>query len=336
MNEKNEIHDDMTLEEMVHDKNVVEQTPKKQKKHIQALEMVEKSKTIVQNAQDQTQECKLLLMSDLEEYDNAKKSLYEGGLEECSKLLEKVGSHSVTTDEEVSPDVVFEPKDEIAPLMIKNLSSGKFTGMIYGIIVGLATALGLIYVATEKLGITLDITKIPSQDVSESVMGWFATLVGSENLYVGIAIFVAAILFMTSLVYLIRTALKGNANLHFATKQLAEAEHYTQQKGDCKTEMDKVDAHIKQSINILKMYEVLFNEQKGKLERIVHIEGQKEKSSEYHQKSYLEIRETRDLLSTIKSFMGVSMSEEGKLSEKSVLLLERAKANMDKVIERLY
>jgi hypothetical protein len=100
--------------------------------------------------------------------------------------------------------------------------------------------------------------------------------------------------------------------------------------------MDKVDAHMKESIETLKMYEVIFNEQKGKLERILHIEGEHQKSTEYHEKSYTEIRETKELIETIKHFMMMPMSEEGKLSEKSVLLLQRAKTKMDKILERLY
>ncbi len=77
-------------------------------------------------------------------------------------------------------------------------------------------------------------------------------------------------------------------------KQFVEAELYTEKKANCKVEMDKVDAHMKDTIDTLKTYEVLFNEQKGKLQRILFIEGEKEKSTEYHDKSFTEIRDTKD------------------------------------------
>jgi len=309
---------------------------KKVKKHIQALELVDKAKNIVQSAEAQTQECKLLLISDLKEYDNAKRSLKKGGLEGCSELLEKAGTQTSVRLEEEAGGIVFETNEEIPPMPIKSVSSGRFTGVVYALLAGLVTAIGLIYLATEKLGITLIVTKTPSAERVQNIMTTFSTFVGLDNYYVGIGVFIAAVLFVTVLVYLIRTALKGNANLHFAVKQFAEAEVYTETKENCKIEMDKVDAHMKESIETLKMYEVIFNEQKGKLERILHIEGEKQKSTEYHEKSYTEIRETKELIETIKHFMMMPMSEEGKLSEKSVLLLQRAKTKMDKILERLY
>lgn len=309
---------------------------KKVKKHIQALEYVEKAKNMVNNAEAQTEKCKLLLVSDLKEYDTAKRSLNKGGLNDCTDLLEKTGTMTSKKLEEESGGIVFETKDEIPSIPIKNVSSGKFTGIIYALFAGIVTAIALIYVATEKLGITLLVTKTPSAERVENIMTTFSTFIGLDNYYVGITVFVVAILFVMVLVYIIRTALKGNANLHFAVKQFAEAELYTETKGDCKTEMDKVDMHMKDSIETLKMYEVIFNEQKGKLERILHIEGEKQKNTDYHEKSYTEIRETKELIETIKHFMMMPMSEEGKLSEKSVLLLQRAKTKMDKILERLY
>jgi len=343
MNENNETKIENATEEIV-EENIEDldeyqdnfPKEKKVKKHIQAIELVEKAKNIVQSAEAQTEECKLLLMSDLKEYDTAKRSLKKGGLEVCSDLLEKAGTQTSVRLEEEAGSIVFETKEEISPMPIKGVSSGRFTGVVYALLAGVITAITLIYLATEKLGITLIVTKTPSAERIENIMTTFSTFVGLDNYYAGIGLFVAAVFFVTVLVYLIRTALKGNANLHFAVKQFAEAEVYTETKENCKTEMDKVDAHMKESIETLKMYEVIFNEQKGKLERILHIEGEQQKSTEYHEKSYMEIRETKELIETIKHFMMMPMSEEGKLSEKSVLLLQRAKTKMDKILERLY
>jgi len=346
MNENTETQIEKTTEEVVEnvEENIEDMDEyqdnfpkeKKVKKHIQALEYVEKAKNMVQGAEAQTEACKLLLISDLKEYDTAKRSLNKGGLEVCSDLLEKAGTTTSERLEEEPGSIVFEPKNDLPPMPIKSVSSGRFTGVIYALFTAFLTAVGLIYLATEKLGITLNVTQIPSEERIQNIMTTFSTFIGLDDYYVGIAVFVVAILFVTVLVYLIRTALKGNANLHFAVKQFAEAELYTETKGDCKTEMDRVDAHMKESIETLKMYEVIFIEQKGKLERILYVEGEKQKSTEYHEKSYTEIRDTKELIETIKHFMLMPMSEEGKLSEKSVLLLERAKIKMDKILERLY
>jgi len=310
---------------------------KKEKKHQHALRLVEQAKQIVKDAQEQTEACKLLLVGDLKEYEEAKRSLRAGGYDACSSLLEQLG-YANQNDEVIEENVVvFEPKEEIEPIVLKNVSSGRFTGFILSLLGGVATVVGLTYFATEKLGITLDITKIPSTETLEKIATWFSTSVGLEpNVYVGAGIIGIASLSVMAIIYAIRVGLRGSKNLHFAVKQLAEAELYTEAKGSCKAEMDKVDAHMKETVTLLKMYEVLFNEQKGKLERILHIEGSKEKSSDYHEKSFLEIRDTKELLRTIKDFISTPMSEEGKLSEKSVQLLQRAKTQMDRMLERLY
>ena len=311
---------------------------KKEKKHQHAVRLVEQAKQIVKDADEQTEACKLLLVGDLKEYEEAKRSLRAGGYDACSSLLGQLGYDNQNDDVVVEENVVvFEPKEEIAPIALKNVSSGRFTGLMLSLFGGVVTAVGLTYFASQKLGMTLDVTKVPSTETLEKIATWFSTAVGLEpNAYIGAGIVGVASLAVMAIIYAIRVSLKGSKNLHFATKQLSEAERYTEAKSNCKAEMDKVDAHMKETVSLLKMYEVLFNEQKGKLERILHIEGSKEKSSDYHEKSFLEIRDTKELLRTIKDFISTPMSEEGKLSEKSVQLLQRAKTQMDKMLERLY
>jgi len=310
---------------------------KKVKKHIQATQLVEKARTIVKEAEDQNEACKLLLVSDLKEYEEAKVSLRDGGLDACSYLLEKLGYKNTANENVEEQVVVFEPKEDLTPIALKDISSGKFTGFIYSLVGGALTAVGLVYLATEKLGMTLYLDKIPAKEDSINILSWFSTSVGLEsNMYLGAGILGLTTLAVMGIIYAIRVGVKGSSNLNFAVKQLVEAEIYTEYKGDCKNEMDKVDAHMKDTIVTLKTYEVLLNEQKGKLERILHIEGEKLKSTDYHEKSFAEIRETKELIRSIKDFTSISMSDEGKLSQKSIGALKRAKAQMDKMLERLY
>ena len=339
MIEENNATEDKEISQKINKEHDVKSAKKKKvKKHHEALRLVEQAKTIVKEAQEQTEACKLLLQGDLKEYEDAKKSLHKGGMDACEVLLGKLGySSKIDTVKSEEDVIVFEPKDEVEPIELKNVSSGKFTGFIYALFGGAVTATGLVYLATEKLGITLDITKVPSYETTEKILSWFSTSLGlDENIYIGAGILALATVTVMTVIYALRVNLKGSKNLHFAVKQLVEAELYADKKGDCKAQMDKVDAHMKETVDILKTYEVLFNEQKGKLERILHIEGLKEKSSEYHEKSFSEIHETKELLRTIKDFIATPMTKEGKLSEKSVAFLERAKKQMDRMLERLY
>lgn len=322
--------------EQVEDRVEHSPLPEKTKKNIKAKHLVEKAKNIVNEANKRIESCRLLLESDLKEYGDAKSELKKGGLDACVLLLNQLG-YQTKEDEKEKTTPVFEPKEDVKPMVLKDVSSGKFSGFIYALFGGVATAIGMVYLATEKLEMTLNVTKVPSEDVMQSILAWFSTIIGmQENVAVGAGVLGSVVLVVMIFIYVIRVNLKARSNLHFAVKQFVEAELYTEQKANCKQEVDKVDAHIKNAIETMKTYEVVLNEQKGKLQRIVYIEGSKEKSAGYHDKSFLEIRETKDLIHAINDFMNISMSDEGKLSSKSVLYLQNAKDQIDKTLQRFY
>jgi vacuolar-type H+-ATPase subunit E/Vma4 len=332
--ETSQIEEKVTQEvEDLHEETPI---PAKAKKNEKAHRLVEKAKKIVQEANDQAQECRLLLESDLKEYNDAKEQLKTGGLDECISLVEKLGYHSNDEHQEENV-VVFEAKEKVKPIVLKDISSGKFTGLLFSLFGGAATAIGLVYLATEKLDMTLNVTRVPSEDIVQSLLAWFSTIIGiHENVNIGAAVFGTSVFLVMILIYWLRVSLRANRNLHFAAKQFVEAQLYTEQKANCKEEMDKVDAHIKDTIETLKTYEIVLNEQRGKLRRILHIEGMKDKSTDYHDKSYLEIRDTKELIHTIKDFINTPMSQEGKLSSKSILLLQNTKDQINKILKRFY
>ena len=128
-----------------------EPLPEKTKKHVKAQHLVKKAKKIVLEADERTNECKLLLESDLKEYEDAKTQLKSGGLDACASLVQTLGYQSKDDSlEEESDTVVFERKEEVKPIVIKDVSSGKFTGFLLALISGAATAIGWVYLATEK------------------------------------------------------------------------------------------------------------------------------------------------------------------------------------------
>ncbi len=308
------------------------------KKNDAAELLVKKAKIIVDDAENQLDECKLLLSNDLKDYDIAKQALKDNGMDASENLLAVLGYEAEEEESEVVEDtVVFEPKKALAPIVIQDVSSGAFTGFILALIAGFITMVGMVYVATEKIGMTLNISNVPTPESLAPVLKWYGTLVGiTANQTVGMVVIALAALLVMWIVYKIRVSIKAGSNVHMAKAQLAAAEEYSVQKGTCKEEMDKVDVYIHEAIETLTMYQVILNEQKGKLERIKHFENEKIETSDFHHKSTLEMKDTQELITVIKDFMSVPMSEEGKLSGKSSLFLHRAKSKIQKVIERLY
>ena len=307
----------------------------KTKKHHLAKALVAEAKEMVDASHAQLEECRLLLESDLAEYNKAKASLRANALEQSEVLLEELGYEPSDEEEDT---LVFEPKEEVEPIALRDISSGRFTGLILALLVGLAAVLAAIYYATEKLSMTLDLSKYPEQSTIEKIFGWFAQLVGytGENGWlVGLAIVALGALLLMWIVYAIRVSLKASKNLHFAQKQLDSTKEYVAYKSSCKEEMDKVDAHIKDAIATLKDYEILLAEQNGKLRRIMHFEGFHDDQREYRESSQQTMSLTETLVDTIKRFIATPMSEEGKLSGKSTLFLHSAKEKIRKVLDEI-
>jgi len=325
------------MEEIV-EESVTKSTSKGLGKHAQAKLLVEETRTIVQDAENQLDECKLLLASDLKEYENAKQSLKDNGMNASESLLKKLGyeseEESIEIDEEM---VVFEPREELEPIRIEEVSSGAFSSFILGLIAALVTVVGMVYVATMKLGVTLDVSKVPTEEVMKPILKWYSSAVGLPgSTTIGTVVIGLAALLVFFIVYKIRVSMKATANVHKSQAQLEAAKEYSVQKGTCKEEMDKVDSYINDAIGTLTLYQVILNEQKGKLERILHLEEDKIESSAFHEKSNIEMQDTQELIAYIKDFISIPMSEEGKLSGKSSLFLSRAKSKIQKVIDRLY
>lgn len=341
MNEENTSIENTAEKNEQLDERVIEETKaltiksQRLKKHLEAKKLVDEARSIVNTTENEMHDCRLLLKEDLEEYEIAKTELKIGGLDDAKTLLLELDS-TVNLDKNLEEDsIVFEAKEDVKPIVLKDVRSGKFTAMMLSFIAGVVFFIGLIYVATEKLSMTLDISKIPSSETMMQIVSWFSTLIGVENnASVGIALLVLGTVLIMSIVYLIRVRTKANSNLRFANKQMKDAQIYVTSKTNCKVEMERVDEHITDAINTLKEYQILLNEQNGKLKRILYFEGEQSNPSSYHAKSVDTIKDTQSLLEHIQRFMSIPMSEEGKLSGKSTLFLHSAKENIQKTLSK--
>ncbi len=307
------------------------------KKNDAAKMMVNKAKIIVKESEDQMDECKLLLASDLEHYEAAKQELKDKGMDASEVLLSQLGYEAEENSELDEDIVVFEPKEELKAIRIEDVSSGAFTGFIMALIAGAVTLIGMVFLAMTKLNISWYVSTVFTKETLTPVIEWYAALVNmAQQPMVGAALIGLAVLLVMWIVYKIRVSTRASRNLSMAKGQLETAETYSAQKGTCKDEMDKVDAYIHDAIKTLKTFQVVLHEQEAKLERIYHIEEEKIESSDFHHKSNMEMKDTQELINVIKEFMSLPMSEEGKLSGKSSLFLHRAKAKVQKVLDRLY
>jgi len=309
--------------------------PEKIKKHLEAKRLVAEAKSIVEASESDLKDCKLLLESDLRDYAAAKLALRAGGLDRAKELLSQLHGEEILKDEVDETIVAFEAKEDLKPIVIKDVSSGRFSGFLLSLFGGAITLGGLVYLAVKNLDITFYLDQIPSKETIQNIFRWFGNQIGRpDDAINGGLLLGGTVLAVMVSIYALRIWLKGGKNLKFAHKQMNEAQKYITHKTNCKVEMDRVDAHITDAVTVLKDYEIVLNEQNGKLKRVLHFEGNKANISDYHIKSSQEIKETQNLIENIGRFISTPMSEEGRLSEKSTFCLHSAKEVMQKVINR--
>jgi hypothetical protein len=306
----------------------------KTQKHSKAKSLIEKAKKIADEATGRIEACRRILEDGLSVYEEVRSVLKQDALKACVSLLKQSGNQ-INREEEGRLEAELPKQKPLKHFVPKTISSGRAAGLFYALVGGIATAIGMIFLAIKKLEMTPDLTKVPSENEMDSILAWFSTIIGvQENVAIGTAVWGFTVLSVMILIYLAYLRLKARNNLHLAIKQFVEAELYAEQQPDCKEELEKLDAHIQDTIGTLKAYQVLLNEQKGKLQRILYFEGEKEKGASYHSKSLAEIEETKELVERIIDLIEIPVVEDGKIHEQSMYALQKAKEKLYDVIKR--
>lgn len=339
-NEKIIETDDSTIGE---EESIEIQEQETEIKHVQqknktkeAKILLAESKSMLAKSQAEDTDCRLVLQSDLEAYYNVRNRFSEGILSKTNSLLLKLGFFVDTPVQSEKPLANFEAKDEVKQVVLKNVRTGRFTGLILSMLAGTAALGAFGYWLSLKSDIKFSLFRMISGENIQQVFAWVAAAVKRpDDIVVGAAVLGLATLALMTLVYVLRVSLKGRKNLHLVKVQRDETEAYVAYKAKCKKEMEYLGTHLNASIKTVEDYGVLLEEQSAKLQRIIYFEEIKEKLSEYHNPSKQIMEETQSLIDAIEGFIGIEMSEKGRLAEDNVYALENTKRFLDKFLSRL-
>jgi sugar-specific transcriptional regulator TrmB len=301
-------------------------------------QLVEEAREMVNQSDHEVKDCMEILDEDISAYEEMKSSVLEGSMEKTEALLAEVGLEVDAIENNPEEGLEFKSEEAIEPMTVRDLSSGKFGAFLLALIAGIAAIAGWIYAATEKLGITLDISKVPSQEVQNKLLSWIGGgMTGGEgNPMIGMVILGVTALVVMWAVYAIRVHFREAHNRKLAEEIKEEAIFYCTRKEECKKEMEKVSEHIHNVIKTLYTYDVFFDELNAKLRRILHLEG-KVPFEEYHSKSREEMKNAAILIDSLKELVSVPMAaENGSLSREGREALERSNHILDIYREKLY
>jgi hypothetical protein len=329
--------------------------------------LVKKAKILVDEADAKLNDCQATDRSDLQEYENAKADLKASVVEVNNEILKQLNSQEEQIEEleaqeegeqyaqelntldniEESIEVLkeedfveaapYELKNSIAPMYVQEPSSGKFGGFIMGLIGGGATLAGMAYYASTKLGIQLDPSKVPTMETCKPIFDFYAKLVNQPNTEVGMGLMGGAALLVLWIIYGMKKSSKASKNLEFAKDQLHQSEAYALQKDESKDLLHDIDTHIKDAVDTFKLYTVMLNEQKAKLNRIMYVEADKLASGDFNDKSLQEIEDTRGLVESVKEYLATPLADEnGRLSNGIISALATMKSSVNNLLSRLY
>jgi len=338
MIEKGEALTEEVVEEAVAEEGEVEKpaatpAPKKLKKHNLAKAKVAEAQQKILSTDEEIEACMKKIDEDLEDFKAVEARFVETTLQPAQMLLRELGVEERVLESVPAPKVDLEDP-EVESVEIKKLSSGRLSGLTWGLIGGAAALAGWCYTATQALGLPLLPEKLPDMERLNAALAWTAKQLGQgENVAVGGLIVGGGVLVTVGAIYGIITALRGSKNLKVAEKIEADTEFYCTKKGECKSQMEKVREHIAHAKKTIEKYEVLLGELNARLKRALFIE-EADNYDQLHTKTKEDVRKLKKLSHEVERFLETPMAEHGILSKEGVETLDAVnKAANDYVME---
>lgn len=300
--------------------------------------IIDEAKSMVEKSDSETKSCLTILDEDVAKYEQAKSKLLNETLLESEAHIKAVEyDNSITVDSEEEA-VNFDDIAKVEPIEVKSLSSGKFGAFILALIAGVAVVIGWVYVASNALGMAVDMSKVPAPDVQNKLLAWIGGGItgGEGNTTTGMIILAFTALVVMWVVYATKVYMRETHNLKTAQKVKEDVEFYCTKKDECQREMEKISEHIHKVITSIEISKIFLDEQNAKIRRIIYIEGEKS-FDELHQKSQNEIKNTNILVNGIRELISTPMaSPEGALSHEATAVLIKTARREEQYKEKLY
>jgi len=308
-------------------------------KNEKAKELVENSVEIISKVDNEIESIKENVKKDISRFEEIKNNILNSSFVQSQILLNKASYDYEQTDMGEPVYITLDtPKEEIK---IKNISTGGFTGFILSLIAMAGTTAGWVYVASKQVGVKIDPNnlKVPDEASINKMLEWIGGGMtgGQGNTLFGMATVGVSSLLVGYGVYKLYVMYREHKNFKIAQEIYEKSNLYAKKQEETKTEIQKIDEHVQQLVPLLENLKVLLDEQNGKLQRIIHVEGELEDSNNYHPTSIEEMQKTDRLMEQIEALMNTPVTtKDGKLNPEAVEALEEAKRVYNYYISKIY
>jgi len=336
---ENKIHndnEDIIIEDADLEDSLVEEVVKKPlSKNAHAKKLIDDSRELISKVDNELYEAKDIVSKNVSALKEAKAELTNATIAKTRTLLERV-NHPYVDEDDFEPFEV-ELGTASESISVKNVSSGWFSGLILAIIGMIGTALAWLFVSTKVTGEVIPFDKIPTKEFllekmqDEKLFSWIG-----DNPQIGMAVMGVTTLLVGFLLYKVRVSMKANKNIENASSTFEQSNIYVSSQKESKSEILKVDEHIKVVTPLLGNYKAILDEQNAKLERIIHIEGELENNSDYQRTSKEVMSDTEKLMESVERLISIPVTQEGRLNEMSQNALIDTKVVYESYLSKLY
>jgi len=324
--DSNNIDDEIVIEEEVR---------KLGTKNEQAKELMQNSSEIISEVDSDVRVIRESIYEDTSIFEDAKSTLLNTTITQSQSLLNKVSYDYANIEQEEPFEISLGTKGK--NVKVEDVKSGAFSGFLLAIISMFAIVGAWIYFATQKLGIALTPELITNQESQLSIFKLIGGMTGSDvDPSFGMIIVGVTSLLVGWIVYKFRVSTKENKNLRVANETFEKSNIYVEHQKEAKTDMERIERHIVEVIPVIEDYRVLLDEQNAKLQRVLHVEGIKEDSGEYHSSSIDSMKETDLLMERVEALVSTPITKDGKLNDASVVALSEAKSVSEYFVSKIY
>ncbi len=307
-------------------------------KNEQAKELVRSSVELISKADREIEVTKDSIASDVNKFEELKNSFLNTTFTQSLIFLEKASYIYSKNKSEEPFEISLGTTNE--NIKVKKITSGKFTAFLLALLTIVITASGWVYFAMKEVGIQLQLQPptVPTHNEIEQILTWIGGgMTGAEgNSIFGLATIIISGLIFGYLVYKMFVSLKENKNFKIANEIYEKSHIYVEEQKEFKTEMEKIDKHVKKIIPMVENYKYLLDEQNAKMQRILHIEGCKDDYNDYHPSSVETMKDSEKLMNRVEELITTPVTKGGKLNEVSEYALYEAKEVYDYYLSKLY
>ncbi|MBD3793354.1 MAG: hypothetical protein IE889_04240 [Campylobacterales bacterium] len=327
---------DGVLEEEEEPIKVTPVVKKQLSRNEEAKELIKSAEALVNQADKEVNNVKEVVSKNVYKFEEAKANILNTTMVHNMILLERANF-------EHHKEVMGEPFEislESMPdhFSLAKITSGRFSGFLLAILGIIVTVVAWILAASSQTGVAVSPEKVPDDASLNTLMTWIGGGMtgGVGNPELGMITLITTALLVGWAIYKFRVAMRETRNFRVAHEAFEKSHSYVDNQKEVKSEMERMNEHLKAAVTIINDYKILLDEQNAKLQRILHIEGQLDEFDAYHYTSQAVMQDSEKLMNRMENLLSTPVTKEGRLNEASEYALIEAKALYESYVSWLY